>query len=149
MIIDNVDSRICELLELSNTCVGEHLLSDAATNVRVAIQFLKTKWKVLRNVEQGSIHFCSWVLECYRYLIRVEDRRCNFQAVIEVYNELKDIFPFSESSKIGKDWLEADDIYMKEIQLYYELALVTTKDSNSDTSCICEFVLLTSDNYAR
>ena len=141
MIIDNIDSRICGLLDLSNTCLEKHLLSDAATHLRVAIQFINTKWKVLRNVEQGLFYLCRWVLHLCCYLMWVEELRCNFQAVIEVYNELKDIFPFSESSKIGKDWLEADDFYMKGIQLYYELALVSTKDSNSDISCICEFVL--------
>ncbi len=140
MIIDNVDSRICELLELSNTCVGEHLLSDAATNVRVAIQFLKTKWKVLQKVDRGSILSCGFILECYRNLIRLEHHRCNLEGVVEVYNDFKDIFPFS--NLIGKDCFEGSHpTHIKEIQFYYELALVTTKDSNSDTSCICKFIL--------
>ena len=147
MIIDNVKKRINGLLELSDKSVDEHLYSDAATNLRVAIQFLKTKWKVLQNVEHRSFHFCTVL---YTYLMWLEDRRCNFEAVMEVYNDMKDNFLF-QGKKVGKDWLEKDEIgndWTKDvamdiqiIQSYYELALVNTKDINRDTSCICKFIL--------
>ncbi|GFH53851.1 predicted protein [Chaetoceros tenuissimus] len=151
VIIDNVKSRLGGLLTLSDQCVKKHLYSDAATNVRAAIQFLKTKWKVLQNVKNGPVRRADiktgpvlliyrWVSHLYIYQMWLEHRRSNFEAVIEVYNDLKDNFPFRES-KIGKDWLKTDDIYMEEIQLYYELALVTTKDINNDTSCICRYLL--------
>lgn len=135
MIIDNVESRINGLLKLSDTFVEKNLYSDAAANLRVTLEFIKTKQKVLHN-----FNLCEYVLNICNYLIWVEDCRCNFGAVVEVYNDLKDNFPFS--NLIGKDCFEeGDDMYIKEIQLYYELALVTTNDSNSDTSCICKFLL--------
>ncbi|GFH53852.1 predicted protein [Chaetoceros tenuissimus] len=144
VIFDNVSSRICGLLDLTNASAVKELYSDCATNLRVGIEFIKTKQKVLCKLEYGPNHLCKCVLELYRYLIWLEDRRYNYQAVVEVYNDLKDNFLF-EDQKIGKDWLEDDDMDqstadIQQIQVLYEFALVATKNGNSDTSCICKFL---------
>lgn len=132
--------------------IAKKQYSKAASRERDIIKYVATKEKAItkasmalaktRREPNGGYHFAKILIKRYRSLLFIEYTfRNNCDKVIEIYKEL--VSKYAHVVMLGTQLLSSDvkNLDVKEVKLFYELALVKTKKSLRNISIIKSFIL--------